>query len=176
MKLFLLALVATALARTPVPNVAPGDPALVFSLPTLNPGSSRDAVIPARVGLSDYTGLRPTTAASAVVVHFFSARDAAELDALNRLQKRYGAKGAQMVAIAIDDGDLGDLSDWVAGQKLVFPVLRDAYGVVAGRYGATAPPLTFIVDGDGAVFAIGQPSAAELESEIEKELQVLIPK
>ena len=176
MKLFMLALVTTALARTPLPNISPGDPALVFSLPALNAGSSRDATVPARVGLSDYTGLKPTTPASAVVVHFFSARQEAELDALNRLQKRYGAKGAQMVAIAIDDGDLGDLADWVAGQKLVYPVLRDAYGVVAGRYGATAPPLTFIVDGDGAVFAIGQPSPGELESEIEKELQVLIAK
>ena len=119
----------------------------------------------------------PARPAPAGVVQFLDrAHGGRELGALNRIQKRWSGKDVQVLAVSGDRGDLGALSTWIEGQKLVFPVLRDNHGIVMSRYGITDLPMTVIVDGDGSIFAIGQPPAGELESAIEAELSPLTRK
>ena len=69
----------------------------------------------------------------------------------------------------MDDTDLATASDWVETQKLDFPVLRDNHRIVVDRYGVLTFPMTFVIDGDGVVDAIGVPGA-----EIETSLDALV--
>ena len=45
------------------------------------------------------------------------------------------------------------------GQRLDFPVLRDQHRIVVSRYGVLTYPMTFVIDADGYVDAIGVPGA-----------------
>lgn len=168
----LLALLPFALAQDPpAPNLHVGDAALLFSLPALNEDAALKAVARPHVALSDFTGVLPGFPSKAVVVHFMLRQDGeAQLAAMERLHKKYGAKGIRFVAILPEGGDLAALSGWVEGQRLDFPVLRDAHRIVAERYGVERFPMTFVVDGDGYVDAIGVPRA-ELETSLEAVLQ-----
>lgn len=175
--MLLTALVATALAQSvPGPNLKPGDTALLFSLPALNEDAAMRAVTKPSVALSDFTGVLPAFPAKAVVVHFFTRSAGAEgqLAALERLQRKLGPRGVRIVAIVSDTGDLASLSDWVEGQKLGIPVLRDAQRVVIGRYGVQTFPMTFVIDAQGQVDAIGTPTEATIEAELEQVIEPLI--
>lgn len=169
---FLLALLPLALAEgPPAPNLHVGDAALLFSLPALNEDAALKAVARPHVALSDFTGVLPGFPSKAVVVHFMLRPEGeAQLAALNRLHKKYAAKGVRFVAILPEGGDLASLSGWVEGQRLDFPVLRDAHRIVVERYGVEQFPMTFVVDGDGYVGAIGIPRA-DLETSIDTILQ-----
>ncbi len=167
-------LVSTALAATP-PAVGVGEPALSFVLPALNEDVALSIVHRPTVALSDFTGLRAPVARKAVVLTFLDRdRGGALLDDLDHIQKRWGGRGVQVLAVVADEGDVAELSTWVADQRLAFPVVRDSYGIVTGRYGVTDLPMTFVIDGDGAVFAIGQPPAQDFVAEVEAELQPLV--
>ena len=169
---FFALLVATAAAAQPypAPSVRVGDPALLFSLPALNEDAAMRAVARPHVALSDFTGVLPGFPARVVVVHFLRMEGGeAQLAALNRLHRRYANRGARFVAVLVDDTDLASASDWVEGQKLDFPVLRDNHRIVVDRYGVLAFPMTFVIDGDGAIDAIGVPGA-----EIETSLDTLV--
>ena len=171
----LLTFALAASAATPDPTlVHAGEPALAFSLPAVNEQAALDALRHSRVALSDFTGVGAPSPRKAVVLHFFDGRPTADLESLARIQKRYDGKGVQVVAIIADAGSVGDLADYVNGLKLAYPVLRDSHGVVSSRYGIVDPPLTFIIDGDGAVFAVGRPDATVFEDEVAKELNALV--
>ena len=166
---------ATALA-TPRPlTVSAGEPALVFALSAVNEEVATGTVNKVQVSLSDFAGIMPGHPRRAVVVHFFDVgRGTSDLVALNRIQRRFGSKGAQVLAIAEGANSNQAISDKIGPLKLSFPVLRDVEHLVMGRYGLTELPLTLVIEGDGNVFAIGQPRGEGLESEIEAELQPLL--
>ncbi len=154
----------------PAPNVKVGDPALLFSLPAINEEAALRAVARPNVALSDFTGVLPGFPARVVVVHFVDRRAAeGQLQVINRLQKRYGNRGARFVAILVDNSELATLAEWVESQRLDFPVLRDAHRVVADRYGVQRFPLTVIVDSAGDIDAIGAPTDT-LETSIEAQI------
>lgn len=173
--LFVVTLAAPALAAPapiPGPNVHLGQPALLFSLPALNEEAALRAVARPNVALSDYTGVLPGFPARAVVIHFVQKKGSEEqLQALNRLHRKYGNRGARFIAIVADDGDLAALSAWVESQRLDFPVLLDAHRVVVDRYGVRQFPLTVVVDASGDIAALGAPKEG-LESGLEA---VLLP-
>ena len=56
----------------------------------------------------------------------------------------------------------------IGKEKLQFPVVRDEFGVVRSRYGIpeSSLPLTVVLDGEGRLFAVGQPPAAGLDSAV----------
>jgi peroxiredoxin len=166
-------LLSLALAQdVPAPSLRVGDAALLFALPALNEDAALRTVSKPQVALSDFTGQKgvidPAFPAQAVVVHFLR-KDGGEgqLQALERLHRKYQNKGVRVVAIVAGGGELATLSDWVSAQRLDFPVLNDAHGVVVGRYGVTRFPMTFVVDGEGYVDAIGAPRADQLEAELD---------
>lgn len=172
--MFLLSLlIGSALAQShPAPNLRPGDAALLFSLPALNEEAAMRAVARPHVALSDYTGVLPGFPARVVVVHFLRAAGGeAQLGVLNRMHRKYANRGARFVAIVVDDTDLATLSEWVEDQKLEFPVLRDHHQIVVSRYGVLTFPMTFVIDGDGYVDAIGVPGP-DMETAVE---QLVVP-
>jgi peroxiredoxin len=166
---------ATALA-TPRPlAVSVGEPALVFALSAVNEEVATQTVNKVQVSLSDFAGIMPGHPRRAVVVHFFDVgRGGSDLAALNRIQRRFGSKGAQVLAVAEGANSNQAIADKIGPLKLSFPVLRDVEHLVMGRYGVTELPLTVVIEGNGNVFAIGQPRGDSLESEIESELQPLL--
>ncbi|MDP2308134.1 MAG: redoxin domain-containing protein [Pseudomonadota bacterium] len=169
--LFALALIAPATAAPlPGPNVHVGDAALLFSLPALNEEASLRAVARPTVALSDFTGVLPGFPARVVVIHFVQKSGSeGQLQALNRLHRKYGNRGARFLAIVADGGELATLSAWVEGQRLEFPVLRDAHRVVIDRYGARQFPLTVVVNASGDIEALGAP-----KEDLEASLEVLL--
>lgn len=181
MKALPLLAVFLGLAAAPVSHAATmavtvGDPALLFTLPAINEDAAVAAVGTSRVSLGDFAGVTPPRPAKATVVHFFDkgSGDGAQLAALERLKRRHGGKGLQVLAVTDDDGDLGSLSTWIEDQKLSFPVLRDNHRVVLSRYRIDKLPLTLLVDADGRVFAIGNPQGEALELELEGEITALL--
>jgi peroxiredoxin len=169
-------LAAAALAASPAP-LSVGLHALLFSLPAVNEDAAMDAVGRSQIGLSDFVGMDPPHESKAVVLHFFD-RDhgGADLASLDRIQRRYGSRGVQVLGVSTDSGDMGGLSTWLEDQKLGFPVLRDNHQVVSGRYGIEKLPLTVVVDAKGYVFAIGQPKGDAVETELQAELEPLLGK
>ena len=166
---------ATALATPRPPSVSPGQPALVFALSAVNEEVATETVNKVQVSLSDFAGIMPGHPRSAVVVHFFDvARGDVDLKVLNRIQRKYGDKGVQVLAIAEGANAAQTVGDRIAPLKLTFPVLRDVEHLVMGRYGLTELPMTLVVEGNGNIFAIGQPKGQGMESAIEAELQPLI--
>jgi len=166
---------ASALAAPRPPTVAPGQAALVFALSAVNEDVATDAVNKVQVSLSDFAGIMPGHPRSAVIVHFCDiSRSTTELKVLNRIQRRFAAKGVQVLVIAQGGRSVQQIGDSIAPLKLDFPVLRDVEGLVASRYGISELPLTLVVEGNGNVFAIGQPKGESMESELEAEIQPLI--
>jgi len=169
---------ATAVQAAPAaPAARLGAPAPIFSLPALNEEAALEAASRTQVGVTDFCGVRPTHAKSAVVVYFFAPNQGSDqLDTLSRLQKKLGGKGLQVIGVATDAGDLGPLSTWIEGKKLSFPVVRDNYGVVGRRYGISQLPLTVVVEGGDScrVAALGLPMGADLESQLEASIVPLL--
>lgn len=181
MKALPLLVAALGLALAPAASAAPlsvtvGEHALLFTLPAINEAAAVTAVGTSRVSLGDFAGVAPTRPAEAVLVHFFDKDSSAssQLAALERLHRKHGGKGLQVLAITADQTDLGILSNWIEDQKVSFPVLRDNHRVVQGRYRITESPLSILVDAHGRVFAIGNPGDGNLEAELESELLALL--
>jgi peroxiredoxin len=162
----LLALFLLALAA-PGPALHVGDTALLFNLPAVNEDAALRAVARTSVALSDFTGVTPGFPAKAVVVHFLRREGGdTQLAALQRLHKKYGAKGVRTIAVLAGPGEISEVSGWVEGQNLEFPVVRDAHDIVVSRYGIQQFPTTFVVDQEGYVAAIGVPKA-DLETSLD---------
>lgn len=157
---------AARAGEVPPPNLHVGDSALLFSLPAINEDAALRAVMRPHVALADFTGVLPGFPARVVVVHFTQKANDPDLLVLDRLQKKHGARGLRVLAISASDGDLASASSWVQSQHLDVPVLRDAHRIVVDRYGVRAYPMTFIIDAEGYIDAIGMPGA-DLEQAVD---------
>jgi hypothetical protein len=166
--LFMMFILAQAFAAPMPLSVAPGDPALVFELPVVNAGVSAKPT----VSLSDLVGVLPAHPQRALVLHFFtSSREGPSLQVLARIHKRYAGRGLAVLAVCAQPGGADALSERLAGLRLPFPVLHDAHQIVSGRYGLTEYPITLVIDGEGRIFAIGQPVSAAMEAELGSEIE-----
>ena len=156
--------------------VSVGDSALLFTLPAINGKVAVDAVGSSRVSLGDFVGAEPMVSGKGVVIAFLGpTRDNGNhLAALDRLQRRYRAKGIQVLAVTTDKTDLGTLSSALEDQRLSFPVLRDRHRVVAERYRTGTLPVALLVDRAGKVFAIGNPKGEAFETELDNEISAML--
>jgi peroxiredoxin len=164
----LVSLLSAALAApTPGPSMHLGDEARAFSLPSVNEQAALRAVANTHVSLSAMVGPVPAFPAKVVVLHFMERRGGeTQLAMLQRLHRRHHGAGAAFVAVMAKGGDIAGLSAWVSGQHLDVPVLNDAYSIVIDRYGVTRFPMTFVIDAEGVVQAIGMPGE-DLEAQVE---------
>ena len=78
-----------------------------------------------------------------------------EMPSMERLYRRYKARGLTMLAISIDsDGGARGVADFVRKHGLTFLIGLDPKFEVADRYGIRALPSTFLIDRDGNTAAI----------------------
>ena len=175
--MLLSALLSVALAGPALPSVDLGSPAPLFMLPAINEEAAVKLASRPQIELGELVGVSPRVASSAVVLYFFDRAHGGEgLSSLDRVHRQYSGKGVAVVAISLDPGELGPLAAWVEKQKVQFPVVRDEFGVVRSRYGITEAslPLTLVIDREGDLFAVGQPTAAELEAAVGEEVAPLV--
>ena len=171
----LLALALSGLALAGAPAVNLGDTALNFALSSVNEDAALEAVNKPSVSLADFTGPFAEYPRNAVVMYFFEQAHGGDgLAVLDRIARKYRNQSVQIVALSSDASDVVLLSRWVADQDLTFPVLRDQHRVVHGRYGVTKLPLTVVVDGQGDVFAVGTPGAADIEVEVSAAIEAVL--
>ena len=69
------------------------------------------------------------------------------------LQKQYGPEGLQIVGVAMDDSDQGDIAKFVKEMGVNYPILigKEAVGQEYG--GVNVLPTTFFIDRDGKIVA-----------------------
>src|SRR5947209_3861228 len=86
----------------------------------------------------------------AVVVVFIGTQcpiNNAFMPRLIELQKTYGDKGMQLLAVNANEHDTDEaIAEHAKKFGLTFPVLRDAKQVVADRFGAERTPEAFVLD------------------------------
>jgi thiol-disulfide isomerase/thioredoxin len=76
----------------------------------------------------------------------------AEMPSMQVLYERFRDKGLEFAAVDIMEKE-SDILKFLGSNKLSFPVLLDANGSVANKYGISAIPATFIIDKDGKIIA-----------------------
>ena len=155
-------------------DVQVGEPARLFSLPAINEAAARALVSSNHVSLTDLTEGADENTRGVVIFFFTKDKGGEDLPSLNRLAKKYLRSGVRFLAISVDQGDLGALSDWVESANLEFPVLRDNHRVVATRYQVKQLPMTYVVDSSGGLLSVGATTGDRLEPEIEAQIVPLV--
>jgi peroxiredoxin len=168
----LLLALSTGIAQAQEP-ITVGAPARAFSLEAMNEEAAVAIVRQRTVTLGEMVGIQPAHPAQGVVLYFFDRPGGGEgLRPLNALAKRYRSDEIRFVAISLDAEP--EVSDWVAGLKLDYPVLRDNHRIVADRYGVRETPMVVLVDADGMVFSAGAPAMMEIEAILDAEIKALL--
>jgi peroxiredoxin len=145
----------------------------------------------ADVAMQDVTGKRRTLSEfknkKAIVVVFVGTEcPIANLyyPTLADMQKRYAAKGVQVLAINSNPQDsLADVAEHARERNLPFPVLKDADQSAADAFGAHRTPEAFLLDGGrtiryrgriddqyGYTYRRGSPTRTELKDALEEVL------
>ena len=111
------------------------------------PAFSAETLDGKKISLSDYKGK------SVVLLNFFASWCGpcrSEYPHLKEIDEQFRKRGIQVISVSIDQdrSKAGELAER-AGAK--FPVIHDAKGELAARYGVSAIPLNVIVDSDGNV-------------------------
>jgi peroxiredoxin len=100
-----------------------------------------------KISLADYKGK------SAVLLNFFASWCGpcrSEYPHLKELDEQYGKRGFQVISISVDqDREKAGMLARQAGAK--FPVVHDAKGELATRFGVSAIPHNVIIDPQGNV-------------------------
>ena len=152
-----------------------GSPARLFTLPAVNEDVAKSLINHESVSLGDFIQPGARVPSSAVVLFFFDrGAGGADLLTLNRMARRNAKAKVHILAISADQGEPKAFADWVASQELTFPVLRDAHGIVTARYEVEKLPLTIIVDPNGRMVSIGNPTGTTLESELDAGISMLV--
>jgi peroxiredoxin len=61
------------------------------------------------------------------------------------------AQDHTVVTVAMQSGTADQVTEWMAEEGVTFPVLVDKLGVLAGRWGVSGVPTSFVVDGSGRI-------------------------
>ncbi len=144
----LLALILTQLL-TPAPHVASdplvGHPAPDFSLAMLRPDSSKSDL-----SLSNFKG-KP------VVLNFWASWCAPckeEAPLLENTWKQMRAQGKDVVTLGIDFQDSkNDSLNFLQLYSITYPIVLDADGSVASKYGVISLPQTIFINRNGTVIS-----------------------
>jgi peroxiredoxin len=131
---------------------------------SLSACSRNEAPVPAVEGkqapdftLSDLSGNKTTLSGlkgTVVLVNFWATwcppcrEEIPSMAALNRIMT---GKPFRMLAISIDQGGKGAVSDYFNRSGISLPALLDSDGKVGNLYGITGVPETFVIDKSGVI-------------------------
>jgi peroxiredoxin len=77
-----------------------------------------------------------------------------EMPSMERLHRRYKARGFTILAVSIDSGGEGTVRDFVKAHGLTFPIGLDPKLEVANLYGVRALPSTVLIDRSGTTTGV----------------------
>ena len=131
--------IAGAFADAGIPVLRRKAEPLDFSLPLLGGGTAK---------LSAYRG-------KVVFLNFWATwcpPCRAEMPAMETLYRRFAASGLEILAVDCAE-KTADVEAFIKNAGYNFPVVLDADGSAARRYGASAIPTTYILDRSGKIIA-----------------------
>ena len=96
--------------------------------------------------------------------------------ALEQLYQKYGKDGLIVVAVNLDDKRAA-MEEFLKKNPVSFPVVRDANKQLVVRANIASMPASFVLDGDGKVYAVhngfrGEETKKQYEQEIESLLKI----
>ncbi|MGR9054226.1 MAG: TlpA family protein disulfide reductase, partial [Gammaproteobacteria bacterium] len=151
------------LMSTPVFSIEVGDAAPTFTLPRL----------------SDDSGVALAQFADKVVYLDFWASWCApcrtSFPLLNRLYRKYNARGLEVVAVNLDE-ERGAAEKFLSDIPVSFNVLRDADGQWAETYAVASMPTSYIIDRQGVVRRVHNGFAKSDIEELENQIVSLLGK
>jgi thiol-disulfide isomerase/thioredoxin len=74
-----------------------------------------------------------------------------EIPELQKLHDRYGKRGFKVVGVSVDEGDPAEVKQFVAEQKMNYPVVLDPDGRIANLLQTMVLPTTVLVDRNGKI-------------------------
>ncbi|MEE2751824.1 MAG: TlpA disulfide reductase family protein [Myxococcota bacterium] len=152
-----------------------GSPARLFTLPAINKEIANELIHHEQVALGDFINPGARVPRQGVVLYFFDkSRGGDNLAILNRIAKRNARQQVQVIGIHSESDNSDNMEAWISELGLVFPVLTDKHSIVSMRYEIQGLPLAVIVDAEGQIVSIGNPTDTELESEINAALATLV--
>jgi len=97
-----------------------------------------------------------------------------EIPELQRIHDTYAKQGFEVVGVSLDEGAVESVREFVAENRMTYPIVLDPAGEIANILQASVLPTTVLIDRDGRILwkDIGQISAndQELKAAIEKAL------
>ncbi len=154
-----------------------GDDAPAFSLRAYNEDEALRLVKSPLISLNFFTGIRPEYPREVVILVFLTAESQKErhdLATLQKLFKKYKNDGVMAIAVCVDKDDPQVVYGAIDRNHVSFPVLRDRFAVVAGRYDVKKYPTLFIIDKNGKIQAIGEGYQDDIEAYLDARIRDLL--
>jgi len=131
------------------------------------------------LGLADLEGNRISIASlrgKVVVVDFWATwcepcRE--ELPVLNRLYREHQDDGLVVVGVSVDNS-ADNVREFLREMPLQFPIVHDEGHQIAGRYGPSQMPTSYIIDRRGVVRYVHGGYRAEDAARIQREIRTLL--
>lgn len=92
---------------------------------------------------------------------------------MNEMQKRYGAKGLQIVGVNLDQKP-EDAKAFLAANPALFDIAFDSSGKTPKTFGVKGMPTSFLISPEGKVLMVHQGFNEEGQAELEKRIQQAI--
>lgn len=98
-----------------------------------------------------------------------------EIPELEKLHQRYSSRGFKVIGVSVDEGDAAPVKQFVADEKITYPIVLDPEGKLANVLQTTVLPTSFILDRNGKILwrqvgALMPDEVAAVESVIDKAL------
>jgi len=74
-----------------------------------------------------------------------------EIPELGKLHAKYASRGFKVIGVSVDEGGAGDVKQFVAEQKIVYPIALDPTGKLATLLNTTVIPTSIVVDRTGNI-------------------------
>jgi len=133
------------------------------------------------IGLTDMRGTRVDAAAlkgKVVIVDFWASWCAPckeEMPVLERLYKKYKARGLVIVGVSVDQ-ELGNVKSFLKQLPVSFNIVHDADHKVAGRFKPPRMPSSYVADRNGIVRHVHAGFRDEDAAKLEAEVSALLGK
>lgn len=74
-----------------------------------------------------------------------------EIPELQKMHDELSARGFKVVGVSVDEGDAKEVKDFIASQKMTYPVVHDPDGRIANLLATTVLPTSVLIDRHGKI-------------------------